>query len=633
MEKERCSVLSWRGVLLSLLLFTSILNAENIDQLLSEYNQNNDLSRQTIDENKGHLVLFTREKLERMHAKTLKDVMKYTPIIYYHESRYALPDPLTSGIFEPYRSNFIRIFIDGVEITQGWLGSGVVLYGDMNINFADHIEFYYMTPSFDTSVEPAYLTIFIYSKTPERDSGVSLDLMAGSRGYNVESFNYGKEHNNVSYMLNVSHTLEERERVDNGTDDPLKRDFERVQVFGYIKNEKHSFHLQIMQKNTDALAGLSFDATPLTSEIDYQNIHMDYQTKLNAYWKAQFSYDQLTTDTLMVDDESLLYVGSLFGNSYSGSSKNSTYSAELTYINQFGKHRVTGGVKERIKVLDSFKEDGVGEIPKVFDKEAIFSLFLQDQYALSQRELLSLGIEYSYIDRNKGVSSDDLLQLRIGYLYHGDKWRYKAYLYQSMFALDPFSYSLDLSCTKNVDTDYNRVQTTYGITQELRYKEKKHDLALMFYLLKDQDGLLVNSKDEDTKYLSTVLQYGYMFDLKNRMDIQLYYAHYSDIFELSSLDDYSGYISLMNAYGTFEFYNAVVWHQNSVDNKNYFDLTSSVSWNISEDLTFTIRGENILDKAKETNLYRMDPETGEMMVPLKVSPVDRRIVFELEYQL
>ncbi len=41
------------------------------------------------------------------------------------------------------RSNFIRLYVDGVEITQGWMGSGVVLYGDVNIDFVDHIEFYY----------------------------------------------------------------------------------------------------------------------------------------------------------------------------------------------------------------------------------------------------------------------------------------------------------------------------------------------------------------------------------------------------------------------------------------------------------------------------------------------------------
>ena len=191
-----------------------------------------------------------------MHAKTLKDVFSTTPVIYHHENRYALPDPLTCGAFEPYRSNFIRLYVDGVEITQGWMGSGLMLYGDINIDFVDHIEFYYMTPSFETSVEPAYLTVFLYSKNPKRDPGGKLNLTGGSRGYNSQSISYGEQKKDFSYMVNFSHTDAKRETVDNGTSTPLSRNFERTQLFSYIKTEDQVFHLQMLKKNTDSLAGM-----------------------------------------------------------------------------------------------------------------------------------------------------------------------------------------------------------------------------------------------------------------------------------------------------------------------------------------------------------------------------------------
>ncbi len=268
----------------------SFIYAENVNSILEEYNQKNALSQKTIDENKGHLVLFTREKLEKMHAKTLKDVFKTTPVIYYHENRYALPDPLSSGASsEPYISNFIRLYVDGVEITQGWMGSGLMLYGDVNIDFVDHIEFYYAVPSFEAAVEPAYLTIFLYSKDPKRDPGGKLDLIGGSRGYNSQSISYGEEKEDFSYMVNFSHTNAKREKIDNGTSNPLSRDFERTQLFSYIKTEDQIFHLQVLKKNTDSLAGMSMDATPLESQIDYLNLHMDYGIDLDEYWRAQFA--------------------------------------------------------------------------------------------------------------------------------------------------------------------------------------------------------------------------------------------------------------------------------------------------------------------------------------------------------
>ncbi len=179
----------FRIVLLFLFFpFVYSVEASEIHKLIDDFSQKNDYSQKTIDENKGHLVLFAREKLENMHAKTLKDVFKTTPVVYYHENRYGLPDPLSNGTYTPYLSSFIRLYVDGIEITQGWIGSGLLLYGDINIDFADHIEFYYMAPSLETSAEPAYLTIFLYSKDPSQDSGNKIGLIQGDNGYNAQSY-------------------------------------------------------------------------------------------------------------------------------------------------------------------------------------------------------------------------------------------------------------------------------------------------------------------------------------------------------------------------------------------------------------------------------------------------------------
>ncbi len=66
-------------------------------------------------------------------------------------------------------------------------------------------------------------------------------------------------------MVNFSHTNDKRETIDNGTARPLSRDFERTQLFSYIKTEDQIAHLQVMKKHTDSLAGMSWDATPLDS--------------------------------------------------------------------------------------------------------------------------------------------------------------------------------------------------------------------------------------------------------------------------------------------------------------------------------------------------------------------------------
>ena len=609
------------------LFFTYALHATDVETLLKDYTHKNDLSQKTIDENKGHLVLFTREKLEKMHAKTLKDVFKTTPVIYYHENRYGLPDPLASGAFEPYRSNFIRLYVDGVEITQGWLGSGLVLYGDMNIDFVDHIEFYYMTPSFESTVEPAYLTLFIYSKNPKQDSGGKLSLIQGSRGYNGQSVSYGEQKERYAYMVNLSHTDAKRKKIDNGTNRPLSRDFERTQLFSYVKTENQIAHLQVMKKNTDSLAGFSLDATPLVSQINYLNVHMDYGINFYEHWRAQFAYDWLKSDLNQEDDYPLIFNNPLSLNRIAATTKNSTYSAELSYKNTLGKHRIASGIKGRWKSLDSVTLDGLGKVPIGFTEENIFSLFLQDQYALSQVELLTFGAEYNKVYRNDTVNNDSLLQLRLGYIFTSEAWSYKTYLYRTMFTLDPLARQMmNIQSLNSIPN-----QVTKGITQEVSYTEEDYKVRLILLFMKDQDGLVQNMGSGKTQYLSTIFNYDYDFDMDNKINLQLYYALYKDIGPLDKLEDYSGYLSFINSYDKFDFYNAVVWHQNSIDNINYFDVTSSVSWNVSENLTFTMKGQNLFDKAKETSLFRISPTTGSFLKPLSVSPIDQRVTFEVEY--
>jgi len=382
-----------------------------------------------------------------------------------------------------------------------------------------------------------------------------------------------------------------------------------------------------MKKNTDSLAGMSYDATPLVSQIDYLNLHMDYGIDFNEHWHVQIAYDWLKTDILQKDNLPLFWADALGESSFQGQYKNSTYTGELTYKRIIGEHRITSGIKGRHKELDVFENAGKDALISPFTAEQIATIFFQDQYALSEQQLVTLGISYNNIFRNGGIEDDSLLQLRLGYIYTSEDWSYKTYLYRTQFALEPFSRYVDVVNNQDVTP-----QTTLGITQEIAYNDDNYRLRLILLMMKDEDGLLENSTGGgDTKYFFSILNYDYDFDINNKVNVQLYYAHYKDIFNLDKLEDISGYLSFMNSYENFDFYNGVVWHRNSLDWENYFDVTSSISWNIDKDLTLTFKGENIFNKAKKTNLSRINPVTGDLLSPLQISPIDQRITIELEY--
>jgi len=616
--------LSKRFIFFMLLLFATFVEAASVEELMDDYTDKNVLSKKTIDANKGHMFLFSRDRLEKMHAKTLKDVLKLSPVLNYRENRFALPDPLSTGSIEPFKSNFMRLYIDGVEITQGWMGSGVMLYGDVNIDFADHIELYLMTTSFENSVEPAYMTIFIYSKDPKRDSGGKINLALENEGGNSQSITYGEVKEDYSYMLNYSHTKTKREKVANGTAQPLSRDYERSQLFGYIKSEDQIFHLQVMKKETDSLAGLSWDATPLTSQIDYMNVHMDYGLQLSEFWKVQFAYDWLEMDSVQADELPLIFFVPSFANPLHANYKNSTYSGELTYKNTLGNHRITTGLKGRIKHLDSFTVKGKGKVPTAFDEENVLSLFFQDQYMLTDRQLLTFGINYGRYIRNGPVEDDDLIQLRLGYIYSGDEWSYKAYLSRTMFTLDPYSRYLNELAPADP-------QVTSGFTHEIAYATDNNYFRLIMMAMEDEDGVVLSIGPDNTKYYFTMLNDEYTFDNDNKISLQLFYGYYEDIFQYDHMEGYGGYLSFINSYESLDFYNNIVWQKYSIDNVNSFEWTSSISWEATQNLTLTLKGENLLNKAEKSDIIRINPLLGTLSSPLSYQLTDRRILLELEY--
>ena len=623
--------LSFFTILFLLLVPPATLTAESVDTLLSEFSQKNDTSHKTIDANKGHLVLFTRDKIEKMRAKTLKDILLTTPFIHYKENRYAIPDPLSGYSASPFASDFIRIYIDGVEITHGWFGSGMLLYGDIDLNFADHIELYYGTPSFENSAEPSYLTVLIYSKDPSRDSGGKASLLIGDNGSSSQTFSYGEEMDDFSYMFNISHTDAIRNKVANGTGVPLNRDYKRTQIFGYIKNENQIAHLQLLSKDAKSLAGLSLDATPELSEMDYANLHLDYAIQFNAQWHAQFAYDRTKVEIRQQDDLPLMLASALAGvTSFGAEISTSAFTGELTYKNQFGNHHILAGIKARQKNLLSFKIAGMPPSSPTFNKESITSLFAQDQYRFTENHLLSLGLSYSHVERNGNVDNSDLWHLRFGYIYAKKHWSYKTYLYKIMFAKDPRALTAIPPGSKLP------IQTSWGFTHEISYQDEKQHARLLLMGMREKNGLLIppGTPITEVEYLSAMFDYHYNFNSNHKIDLHLQYGQYRDDLDLYRYNDWGGHLALSNSFDNFEIYNSLVWHKNNGDNIHYFDLTSAITWNAAENLSFTLKGENLLGRGIENKMYRFRPNPmgGIMPIsPLDIPVTDRRVTLQMEY--
>lgn len=115
--------------LLYILFYCISVNANEIDALLESYQTESELFKKTKDESAEHLTVYTRDDLEMMQVETLKDILKS-----------------------------IRIYLNQNELILPIFGSGVSLFGNIDMDFIDHVEIYEGFSSFKFGIEPASIT-------------------------------------------------------------------------------------------------------------------------------------------------------------------------------------------------------------------------------------------------------------------------------------------------------------------------------------------------------------------------------------------------------------------------------------------------------------------------------------------
>ena len=285
---------------ISIIIWGTFLYADDLNELLDVYAQNSDLSEKTKSENSGILTIFSRKDLEISQARNLKDILKSIPTVGYNESRYGFVDSLYTGSASPFNSGRIRVFIDEYEVTSGIYSSGLAVLGDIDIGFVDHIEVYTHSPSFEYSSEPAYVLIKLYSKEAERDVGGKVELSYGSRNYNQESLFYAQETKNFSYFTYLSR-LDDRRKIYGTKENPLNRNLERYHLFASLYTTEHKLQLTAIKGRKNTFIGLSQDATPSISYMQYGYLFLGYSYHYENKLKLNISAEKTKHHSHMQD--------------------------------------------------------------------------------------------------------------------------------------------------------------------------------------------------------------------------------------------------------------------------------------------------------------------------------------------
>lgn len=543
----------WLFVSLSLLgCSINAFGDSSIEGLLNTIEKKSDLSEKTKLENSGFSTIYTRNDLDMMQVKYLSDIYKYT-MDGYRTSRYGLPDPLTYGPV-PFSSSMIRVFIDDQEITTAMYGSGMVILGDLDLGFADHIEVYNLSTSFVYSSEPTSTLIRIFSKKADRDAGGSVKGIVTSHGGSTQNVQYIGKENETDYLARISSSYDKRKEYETSKED-LDRDVKRYNLFTSIKDDTQSVLINASKTNKGGWVGPSADASLDTSKIESEDSHIGYSKTFDDI-KFSLAYDGLK-DHARYQDSPLFYQKGVPINSIESKATSSALSAELKYNTTLGDHHIITGAKYRYKMIkfDMMQMNGVDVPQDGHTRQSIGSLFVEDSYAFADNIVGTLGAQSSNVDNNGGYENEDVQMLRAGITYTNDQWTSKSFIFHTESYIEPY-----LIGSFYMKSAYPEKMTLDSIAQEFKYEDgpSLYEFFISYAWIQDAPyvnaNMRVDTADATTTHLSSYLQYTYQYDAINKITLAYRYKEIDHAGYHQEFRNHQVILRNQNRYHKFDFF-------------------------------------------------------------------------------
>jgi iron complex outermembrane receptor protein len=577
-----------------------------------------------------------------MQAHNLKDILKSTYPFGYNENYYGVPDPYGMQVSVPNMSSSIKVYINNQELTTGLYGSGLVIYGDMDIDFVDHIEVYSGNPTFEFSTEPAFTIIKLYTKSAQKDEGSKLLVGLDSRGSNrVAGYNIKELENGWSYLAYASTTKDNRKKYENYNAE-LSKDKTVSHVVGTFSNENNTLLLDAFTSKRDAFASQSIFLTPETSQTDTNYLHMGYDGKWKNF-SFIFEYDMHNMESNFRDaNEQLIQNFNAKTNSnipyqIKSHSDSQTYTTGIKHKYITKNNTLLSGVKYRYKHFKyTTLQYNDHDLPSQgHTSQTTASIFVENQYSLAKNQIITTGANFSQVTNNVSIQDDNLYGVRLGYTYTNDKLISKTIYSHLEMSIDPYlvgSIYLANPEEKTPPTKYEAYLQniiynfgTYEVEAVGSYIISKNQLCI------NQDLKLTPNK-KDMGISSLLLRYTLEYNKVDTLEISTGYNHMTHVLNVSNaINQYAMTFRSLNTYRKFDIFNEFLAYRDNMTRKYFVDYSAGVKYHINENLNIAFKGTNIFNRAKESNYMRLNPETLKMDEPLSISPIDQTFMLTMGY--
>ena len=621
---------------LLIIVFSVLLQAYDIDQMLDLYRKNSDLSKKTKNESLGHLTVYTRDDLERMQVHNLGELLNSLRSFRYNENMLGLPDVLHT---DPslYSSDTVKIFINNHEITSAYAGSGLFIYGNIDLGFVDHVEIYEGSTSTAVNSEPAIVTIKLYSKDPARESGGHLQAYGGSRGTNSENVSYAAASKDLKYYLYASRSDIRRTQYTNENHD-ISRDYKQKHTLMTLDYKNIKVGAEYIDHKADPFLSLSMFATPKDGDMSYKLKRVsstmsfldDDSLKLSLSFIRINEYLNLNMDgTRWTKDRTKLFLpqDSLVSNSV-----DDVYSVKLTKKILYKSNTFLLGVDYMKKSLHdvTIHDNGVLDTEPTFVDNSIVGLYVQDDFAIAENQIITASLKrnHYYSKTNRAERNFNTFQTRLGYIATSKKSTFKAFA--SSMEIPTEQYALAFFKT-------NKIELLRLVDISAEYARHINATRLGFCLeyMQNQNSKILIEKEDIAEYYdnySASVKYDYDFNPFNSLKSMLFYNRYHDIVTLTHRSVTGGFARLLNTYKKFDIYNELDYCKEYASQINGYMYNAGVRYRATNALIFSIKGVNILNSAATSryNYIRMNGFTPEQK-SLYISPIDRTLSVGMEY--
>lgn len=610
--------------------------------ILESIGKEDDLSVKTKRESVGHLSVFTRQDLDRMRFRTLKDLFHYIRFMGYNENSFGLTDPLY-GPYQPVTESNTRVYINERALIFPYQGSGIQFYGQIGLSHIDHVEIYWGVPSFSFGIGTSATIIKLYTKEPSRENTSVIGALVGTNsslsGYGYTAYQY----DDFSYLLSIEASHLKREKLYLHDGYPLSRDQDGVNIFTKFTIDNHNFTFNALKGKFDNFLGSSFSMKPTYNKSDLLNLYFGWDYVSDDGITASIGVSHANTKVAERADD---IMGFMPNSLIPYSKYNTNIQEDLLDIHfakewQIGNNSFSLGYRGRNKQYNlsklSYNDiDVFKDFP--YNNELTSSLYFENNYLLDKSNLILFSGKLEHYLRNGGVKDEFAYSARLGYIHNEENWHSKTFIF---YGRNPHAY-YHLKNHRFFDYPQKKQETALAVTTELKYKFNNSSISAAIGQVRNDKQTLFNPLIMQTQKINNELvlnlatiEYKHDFDELNKFSVMYWLnkANWGD-YQIKNRPDkityQGGTIALSNNFNKFSLDNILSVYQDDNVNEYYLNYNLILTYKVNRKLEFFIKGENLFDNGNETKYIRINPilKTANMInAPL----YERVVYFGMEY--